>query len=93
VKIRYFFNYRVKMLGNLFNSFHSKKENQDSKTKHSFLKKDSKKDKNKKEDGKQQKNEVIDQQLHQDINFQATPEDLVNQSTSSSSEVTLNKLF
>ena len=36
------------MLGNLFNSFHSKKENQDSKTKHSFLKKDSKKDKNKK---------------------------------------------
>ena len=36
------------MLGNLFNSFHSKKENQDSKSKNSFFNKDSKKDKNKK---------------------------------------------
>ena len=36
------------MLGNLFNSFHSKKDNQEPKAKHSFLKKDSKKDKNKK---------------------------------------------
>ena len=40
------------------------------------------------EDEKHQKNEVNDQQLHQENNFQATPEDLVNQSTSSSSEVT-----
>ena len=36
------------MLGNLFNSFHSKKDNQEPKAKHSFLKKDNKKDKNKK---------------------------------------------
>ena len=37
------------MLGNLFNrNFNSKKENQEPKTKHSFLKKDNKKDKNKK---------------------------------------------
>ena len=36
------------MLGNLFNSFHSKKENNETKIKHNFLKKDNKKDKNKK---------------------------------------------
>ena len=39
------------------------------------------------EDGKQPKNEVIDSQIHEDVNFQATPEDLVNQSNSSSTEV------
>ena len=37
------------MLGNLFNKLHSNKENQESKAKHGFLlKKDNKKDKNKK---------------------------------------------
>ena len=39
------------------------------------------------DDGKTQNNDGPAPEHHQDVNFQATPEDLVNQSTSSSGEV------
>merc|ERR1712110_915855 len=60
---------KIRMLGNLFNSFHSKKENNETKIKHNFLKKD----KNKKEDSKNQpKNNEVNNahQDPQDINFE-----------------------